>query len=144
MMQVILGKALNRMKQTYSFVAAGGGNFAQVHHQHKQTPPGGGFAPTSQNAGASPVLGLLEQVIEDSKKLEAEAMADENSAQKEYLDYIANSNAAITEMQESIASKEGAIATMDAEKSESEMLKSTTETTKADLEKTLADLHQEC
>merc|ERR1719478_1593040 len=71
-------------------------------------------------------------------------MADENSAQKEYLEYIANSNAAITEMQESIASKEGTIATMDAEKTESEMLKQTTETTKADLEETLKDLHTEC
>merc|ERR1719213_571222 len=123
------------MKAVYGFV--------QVD-ERKQTPPGGGFAPTSKNAGGSPVLGLLEQVIEDSKKLEGEAMADENSAQKYYLEYIANSNAAITEMQESIASKEGTIATMDAEKTESEMLKSTTETTKADLEETLKDLHTEC
>merc|ERR1719213_354895 len=123
------------MKAVYGFV--------QVD-ERKQTPPGGGFAPTSKNAGGSPVLGLLEQVIEDSQKLEVEAMADENSAQKEYLDSIANSNAAITEMQESIASKSSMIATMDAEKTESEMLKQTTETTKADLEQTLKDLHEEC
>eukprot|EP00747_Dinoflagellata_sp_TGD_P031138 gnl/TRDRNA2_/TRDRNA2_135085_c1_seq13.p1 gnl/TRDRNA2_/TRDRNA2_135085_c1~~gnl/TRDRNA2_/TRDRNA2_135085_c1_seq13.p1 ORF type:complete len:761 (-),score=273.78 gnl/TRDRNA2_/TRDRNA2_135085_c1_seq13:201-2483(-) len=140
-MQQILGKALDRMAEVYK--SAGRGNFVQVH-QHKQTPPGGGFAPTSQNAGASPVLGLLEQVIEDSKKLEAEAMAGENAAQKEYLEYVANSHAAITEMQESIAVKSGAIATMEAEKTESEMLKQTTETTKADLEQTLADLHTKC
>merc|ERR1719217_601952 len=68
MMQAILGKALERMQKVYKSA------FIQ------QEPPMK-FQPYKQNAGASPVIGLIEQIIGDSKAVENEAITGEKEAQ---------------------------------------------------------------
>merc|ERR1719321_2212537 len=81
--QVILKKALKRMQDFYG---------KKSLLQQAQTPPGGGFAPMKKNAGASPVIGLIEQIIEESVQVEAEAMEGEKEAQADYETLIKDSN----------------------------------------------------
>merc|ERR1719156_78225 len=69
--QVILKKALDKLAAVYKTQKRG--NAALLE---KQTPPVQ-FTPYKQNAGSSPVMGLIEQIIEDSKKTEAEEVKGE-------------------------------------------------------------------
>jgi hypothetical protein len=130
-MQAILKKAAERMEQVYkkSFV--------------QQEPPVK-FQPMKQNAGASPVLGLLEQIIEDSKKVETDALAGEQEAQATYEEFVLNSNAALKALNDAIASKSDAIAEATLEKTEAETQKKSTENRLQDLEEYNADLHEDC
>merc|ERR1719281_878630 len=82
--QDILAKALGKLKAFYK--KAKGGAFAQ------QTPPVK-FNSYKTNAGASPVIGMIEQIIEDSKALETEAIEGETTAQATYEKFVAESNA---------------------------------------------------
>merc|ERR1719440_2521667 len=65
--QDILTKALAKLKAFYK--SAKGGALLQ---KSSQEPPVK-FNSYSKNAGASPVIGMIEQIIEDSKALESEA-----------------------------------------------------------------------
>jgi len=100
--QDILNKALGKLKAFYK--KAKGGAFAQ------QTPPVK-FNSYKTNAGASPVIGMIEQIIEDSKALEKEAVEGETSAQAAYEKFVADSNTAIKELSDLVASKTKASAT---------------------------------
>merc|ERR1719174_2998577 len=104
MMQAILQKALERMEKVYKSA------FAQ------QEPPMK-FQPMKQNAGSSPVLGLLEQIIEDSKSVETDAVEGEKESQKAYEEMIANANASINPLNSSIQAKSDPIAEATLEKS---------------------------
>merc|ERR1719240_2006964 len=73
--QGILTKALGKLKEFYK--GAKGGAFAQTH----QEPPVK-FNSYKKNAGASPVIGMIEQIIEESKALESEAVAGETEARQ--------------------------------------------------------------
>merc|ERR1719198_407026 len=76
--QAILNKALARLEDFY---VKGKGKAVGTFVQ--QEPPVK-FNAYKNNAGASPVMGLLEQIIEDSKALEKEAIDGETSAQASY------------------------------------------------------------
>merc|ERR1719443_2721463 len=66
--QTILKKALAKLEGFYKKKAL---------LQEAQTPPGGGFKPMKKNAGSSPVMGMIEQIIEESVATESEAMSAE-------------------------------------------------------------------
>jgi len=68
--QVILKKALDKLAAVYKTQKRGAALL------EKQTPPVQ-FTPYKQNAGSSPVMGLIEQIIEDSKKTEVEEVKGE-------------------------------------------------------------------
>jgi hypothetical protein len=131
MMQAILQKALERMQKVYKSA------FIQ------QEPPMK-FAPTKQNAGASPVLGLLEQIIEDSKSVEADAIEGEKESQKAYEEMVANANSSINTLNSSIQAKSDTIAEATLEKSQAETSKRSTEDKLADLGEYNGDLHSDC
>merc|ERR1719401_1156633 len=84
--QDILTKALGKLKAFYK--NAKGGALMQ---KASQEPPVK-FNSYSKNAGASPVIGMIEQIIEDSKALEAEAVAGETEAQAGYEKFVKDSN----------------------------------------------------
>merc|ERR1719158_1434126 len=96
MMQAILQKALERLAKVYD--KAGKGNFLQ------QAPPQK-FQPYKQNAGSSPVMGLIEQIIEDSKSVETDAVAGEKEAQAAYEEFVQNSSDSITALNNAIQAK---------------------------------------
>merc|ERR1719281_2024866 len=97
--QDILNKALARLKEFYK--GAKGGALLQ---KSAQEPPVK-FNSYKTNAGASPVLGMIEQIIEDSKALEAEAVAGESEAQASYEKFVKDSNDVIKSLSDSVASK---------------------------------------
>merc|ERR1719197_1713729 len=136
--QDILTKALGKLKEFYK--KAKGGAFAQ---RSVQEPPVK-FNSYKKNAGASPVIGMIEQIIEDSKALENEAVAGETEAQATYETFVKDSNALIKDLNDSVAAKTKAAATA---KEDMEQAKSDLDTTHEELESlalTEEDLHGEC
>jgi len=136
--QDILNKALGKLKEFYK--GAKGGAFAQ---RATQEPPVK-FNSYKKNAGASPVIGMIEQIIEDSKALESEAVAGETEAQASYEQFVKDSNALIKELSASAAAKTKASAQA---KEDTEQAKSDLDSTNGELESlalTEEDLHGEC
>merc|ERR1719327_2531019 len=125
--QTILIKALDKLKAFYK-KAKGGAGFIQ--EQTKQTPPVQ-FGKMKSNAGASPVIGSIEQIIEDSKKTEADAISTEKEAQANYETFVKDSNNLIKELTDAITEKTDGIASS---KTEAENAKSDHTATVEELE----------
>jgi len=135
--QEILNKALGKLQAFYK--KAKGGALIQ----HAQEPPVK-FGKMKSNAGASPVIGMIQQIIEDSKALESEAVAGETEAQSTYETFVKDSNAVIKSLSDSVGSKTKANATAveDREQASSDL-----DSTNGELESlalTEGDLHGEC
>merc|ERR1719163_2056662 len=136
--QDILNKALGKLKAFYKKAAGGA-----LMQRASQEPPVK-FNSYKTNAGASPVIGMIEQIIEDSKALESEAVAGETEAQASYEKFVADSNALIKELNEQVAAKTKASAKA---KEDTAQANSDLETTIEELESpalTEEDLHGEC
>lgn len=112
--------------------------------QQGQTPPGGGFKPMKKNAGASPVIGMIEQIIEESVAVEKEAMEGEKSAQADYETFVKDSNALIKELSTAITEKTKTKSDAEAEKVSSETEKKAVEEELISLSEYKADLHEQC
>merc|ERR1719456_2053338 len=100
--------------------------------EHKKNESGGG------------VIGLMNGIIADAKKLEADAILAEEDAQKAYEDFVKDSNFSIEEKKKSIINKSE-------EKAKAEDELTQAETDKADVLTELeqignegADLHKAC
>jgi len=132
--QEILARALGKLKEFYKKAAL---------LQAKQEPPVK-FNAYKTNAGASPVIGMIEQIIGDSAALEKEAVVGEAEGQKAYELFVKDSNDLISELTESISQKTKGRA---AAKMDSETAKSDLDSTNGELEalaKYDADLHSDC
>merc|ERR1719188_2468593 len=84
--QIILAKALTRMKEVYAFMQQQPGA-AHIATSGTHTDAGNGparFTKYAQNAGGSRVVDLLENVMADAQKPEDEAMTRSISSQTEY------------------------------------------------------------
>jgi len=135
--QDILAKALGKLNAFYKKSAA------LLQQKSSQEPPVK-FNSMKKNAGASPVIGMIEQIVEDSKALESEAVAGETEAQASYQKFVADSNAVIKSLSNSVASKTkaSATATEDREQAKSDLDSTNGELTSLAL--TVEDLHGEC
>lgn len=99
--QIILQKALKRMKEVYALVQ--GAPHIQTSGNH--TDPGNGparFTKYEQHAGGSRVVAMIEKVIADSAKMEDEAVAAEQDGQAAYESFMKDSNEAITQSLQTI------------------------------------------
>jgi len=135
--QTILTKALEKLQAFYK--KAKGGALLQA----AQTPPVQ-FGKMKSNAGASPVIGMIQQIIEDSKALEGEAVAGETEAQTTYETFVKDSNGVIKSLSDSVAAKTKASATA---KEDMEQASSDLDSANGELESlalTEGDLHGEC
>merc|ERR1719261_841952 len=112
--QDILAKALDKLKAFYK--KAKGGALLQ---RGSQEPPVK-FNSYKTNAGASPVIGMIEQIVEDSKALESEAVAGETEAQASYETFVKDSNALIKQLSDSVAAKTKASAKASEDKAQAE------------------------
>jgi len=102
------------------------------------------FNKQKDNAGASPVMGMIEQIIEDSVQLEKEATEGEYTAQAEYEKFVSESNTLIKSLGEAVVEKTKASSTA---KEDSAEAKGDLESTDSELEgltQVNADLHGEC
>merc|ERR1719468_737504 len=135
--QTILKKALTRLEDFYR---KGKGNKLVLAQQEPPVK----FNSYKDNAGASPVMGLIEQIIDDSKKVESEATSAEYKAQADYETFVKDSTALIKQLNEAIVTKSQASATAKSELAEA---KGDHEAAVGELESLAAyeaDLHGEC
>merc|ERR1719356_1662867 len=144
--QMILSKALTRLKEVYSLMQQQPG---AAHIATSGTKTDAGNAPArftkyEKNAGGGRVVMLLEKIAADAKKLEDEAVAGEMSAQNVYEDFMKQSNKELTAYGESLQSMGVAKATAEGDLS---MTKTDLKDTLKELEglnSYLGDLHKSC
>jgi len=110
--QVILQKALDRLKAFYS---KGSAALVQAHYRQavRQAPPPGFGGSYEKSAGSTGVLILLEGVIKESEATEAKAIATEQESQSAYEGYVKESNTLLDALSKGIAEKTGAMAKAD-------------------------------
>lgn len=138
--QSILKKALGRLEDFYK---KGLGKAALAQETSSQTPPVQ-FNKQKDNAGASPVMSLLDQIIGDSEAMAKEATATEYQAQVDYETMIKDSVDLVKQLSASVVAKTKASA---AAKKEAGMAKSDLTSAVGELEDLSAyeaDLHGEC
>jgi len=132
--QNILKKALAKLEGFYKKKAL---------LQQAQTPPVH-FQPMKKNAGASPVMGMIEQIIEESIATENEAMTAEQEAQAGYETFVKDSTDLIADMNTAITEKTKAHATADEELIQAQTDHASTVSELESLAEAAADLHDEC
>merc|ERR1719478_523122 len=138
----ILTKALNVLKGFYDKKAL----LLQKNSKRQPAgaPPPPGFKAYKKNAQSGGVMGMIEQIINDAKAMEEEAVKDELSAQTAYESFVTETNAAVAAAQESITSKSEVKAKTEATKAESNVELDTTMDELEQLANENRDLHGEC
>jgi len=143
--QEILNKALQRMQQVYNFMQQPGA--PQMQLSGNATDAGSAparFKKMEKNVGGGKVVRMIEQIIADSKGLEAEAIHAEEVSTAAYENFMKDSNKSIME-------NTNAIASMTDEKAKTEqalnMAQTDMEATNKQIENLMgtgADLHDDC
>merc|ERR1719231_2001620 len=147
------------MKQVYALLQARARAQLRSIQQHEapgaphiqtsatKTDPGNGparFTKYEKNAGGNKVVALIEEVIADSVKSEAEAIAAEQDGQTAYESFMKDSNESIIKLTKAINTLMSARADAKADLS---MAETDLESTMKELEElaaTLTDLHGSC
>jgi len=116
---------------------------AAFDQQADAPPPPPGFKEYKQTSSGG-VTGLLKQIIEDTKAVEAEATRAEEDSQKAYEDFVQDTNASVEAKGKDIVNKSEAKA-----KAESELIEARKELESAsldmeNLQNTKTELHQTC
>merc|ERR1712226_1391353 len=68
-------------------------------------PPPPGFEACKKNAASGGVMGMIQQIINDAKAMEAETIRAEEDAQKAYEDFVKETNASIEAKSKEIVNK---------------------------------------
>merc|ERR1719272_2496753 len=117
---------------------------ALLRQQPAGPPPPAGFETYKKSGGATGVLSMLQQIIDDAKAMEAEAIRDEEDAQKAYEDFVKETNASIEEKSKDIINKPEEKAKSEADKIEAEENKENVMIELEQLSNENADLHKAC
>merc|ERR1719274_515349 len=87
---------------------------------------------------------MIQQIINDAKAMEAEAIKSEEDAQKAYEDFVKDTNASIEEKSKEIVNKSELKAKAEADKTEAEEVKENVMIELEQLSNEDADLHKSC
>jgi len=90
--QKLLTAALNILKGFYAKKAKA---VLLQKQEPAGPPPPPGFEAYKKNAAAGGVMGMIQQIINDAKAMEAEVIRSEEDAQKAYEDFVKETNASI-------------------------------------------------
>merc|ERR1719235_3058322 len=103
--QQILQAALEKLKGFYdkAFIQTR----AAKASQPAGPPPPPSFKKYEKSSGAGGVMGMIEQIIGETKQLEADAIKAETDAQKAYETFVKDTNASIEEKTREITNKTG-------------------------------------
>jgi hypothetical protein len=107
--QIILKKALGRMKQVYAFMQEPGAPHIQTSGTH--TDAGNGparFTKYDKNANGGRIVRMLEEVITDSQKMEDDAISSEEDSQEAYENFMKASNKGIKAYNKKMVNMKGA------------------------------------
>merc|ERR1719218_576938 len=137
--QRLLSQALNVLKGFYDKA------FVQTKQgQPAGPPPPPGFKKYEKSSSAGGVMGMLEQIISETKTMEADAVKAETDAQKAYEAFVKDTNASMEEKTRDITNKseEKATAEVDKTNAEEDLTAALNEQQQNENEK--ADLHKSC
>merc|ERR1719191_1001814 len=87
---------------------------------------------------------MIEQIIGETKTLEADAIKAETDAQKAYESFVKDTNASIEEKQRSITNKTGEKAEAEVDLTSAQEAKSTALNEQQELKNEEANLHKSC
>lgn len=144
--QEILTKALERLQAFYankaSLVQTVNKNTASMHHA--QAPPPGFGRAYQKNSGSTGAMGMLQNIVADSKIVEADATKDEQDAQTAYESFVKDSNTEITSLYKEITDKTSLKAQADGDKVSAEADHKSTMGDLEDLNTLAGNLHRSC
>jgi hypothetical protein len=103
-----------------------------------------GFKEHKKNASGGGVVGMIEQIIKDSQKLETEAIHSEEDAQKAYEDFVLDSNKSIEEKSKDIINKSDEKATAEKDLTDAIEVRDNLLQELEMLSNESADLHKAC
>jgi len=148
--QGILAKAIGVLKAVFerkekarfaaSFADQGGDN----DDDPVGPPPPTGFKKYEKNSSSGNVISMIQQILDDAKKVEAEALRDEEDAQQGYESFVKESNHSINTKNKSIVNKTEIHATKKGEKTEHETVLATEQDQVKNLKKEEGDMHSSC
>jgi chromosome segregation ATPase len=130
--QQILTKALDVLKGFYK---------AAMLQQQADQPAQAEYAKNNKSGG---VMGMIQSIIDDAAKMEAEAIRAEEDAQKAYEDFTKETNASIEAKNKDIANKSEVRAQAEADLSEAKETMENTELELTQLANMNAELHKSC
>merc|ERR1719478_909247 len=137
--QTLLTNALNVLKGFYDKA------FVQTEQQQPAgPPPPPGFKTYEKSSGAGGVMGMLEQIIAETKTMEADAVKAETDAQKAYESFVKDTNAAMEEKTRDITNKSEEKATAEVDKTAAEEDHTAALNEQQQNENEKADLHKSC
>jgi chromosome segregation ATPase len=134
--QEILKKALAKLEGFYK-------KKALLEVSHSQEPPVK-FSAYKNNGGSSPVISMMQQIVEDSQKLEAESMQGEKKSQAEYEKFVKDANELMKMLGMAVLAKTKAVATTKAKASDAQGDLDDANGEIDSLSKVEDDLHKEC
>merc|ERR1719155_265628 len=138
--QKLLQAALNILKGFYEKKEA-----ALLQKQEPAgPPPPPGFKEYKKNAASGGVMGMIQQIINDAKAMEAEAIRAEEDAQKTYEDFVKETNASIEEKSKAIVNKSEDKAKAETDLTQSNEDKESVLLELEQLSNYNAELHQSC
>merc|ERR1719240_1621802 len=130
--QKILTKALDRLNEFYA-------KKSFLQRSSRTAQPG-----YKKNAASSSVLTMIQNIIEESKEVAADALTAVNEAMAAYDSYMKDSNAAIETMSKSIVTKSEELATVDERKAKADGDLKSTEMDLLKLAEYKMNLHTQC
>merc|ERR1719254_191084 len=139
--QKLLAAALNILKGFYEKKAKAA--LVQTN-QPAGPPPPPGFESYKKNAAAPGVMGMIQQIINDAKAMEAETIRSEEDAQKAYEDFVKDMNASIEAKSKDIVNKSETKAKAEADRVEAKEDKEAVMLELEQLANYKAELHSSC
>merc|ERR1719399_726376 len=140
--QKLLQQALTVLKGFYEKGAAAA--LIQKKAEPAGPPPPPGFKEYKTSAAAGGVMGMIQQIINDAKAMEAETIRAEEDAQKAYEDFVKETNASIEAASKAIVNKSEEKAKAEADLVEAEDSLSAVELELEQLGNYKLQLHQSC
>merc|ERR1719510_2618250 len=138
--QKLLKAALTVLQDFYGKKAA----FMQKHQQPAGPPPPPGFEEYKKNAASGGVMKMIEEIINDAKAMEAEAIRSEEDAQKAYEDFVKETNASIEAKSKEIVNKSEEKAKAETDLTQANESKEAVMLELEQLSNYNAELHQSC
>merc|ERR1712110_1079893 len=117
---------------------------AALLQQEPAGPPPPGFKDYKKNAAAGGVMGMIQQIINDAKAMEAEAIRSEEDAQKAYEDFVKETNASIEAKSKEMVNKSELKAKAETDLVETKEAKEAVMLELEQLSNYNAQLHQSC
>merc|ERR1719360_452872 len=138
--QKLLTAALNVLKGFYEKKEKA----ALLQQEPAGPPPPPGFKEYKKNAASGGVMGMIQQIINDAKAMEAEAIRAEEDAQKAYEDFVKETNASIETKTKEMINKSEEKAKAEEDLTETNEAKENVLLELEQLSNYNAELHQSC